>query len=136
MRSGSFLIRHVTAVLSIFVMLAGMILSGQAQAAHFVGMTTTTEAPCHHSLSDGGPSVSHSNTLDHCRELCLTQTTDVAITPAGVSEKTTAVVDSADAVYVVYTATPTQALHSRHASSPPDTRPPVASYPTSQRLLI
>ena len=138
MRVGLAHLRKLTALASIALMLAGLVGSGHAVAAHLPGLANSADAqPCHHVLNDHqvAPTVAAS-ALDQCREQCLSATPDMSLVAAAIinHHKTTSVV-TMDAPNVSY------GYHrdasGSHARTPePGGLHRRAIYLTTQRLLI
>lgn len=75
------LMRKSTAALSIFLVLAGVLVSGHAKALHITPSSSgQTEMPCHHALSTADQTAASEDSakLDLCRELCQNKLQDTA----------------------------------------------------------
>lgn len=75
------LLRRLTAALSIVLVLAGVLVSGHANAIHVtLPSTAQTEVPCHHALTTAEQTAASgkSSQLDLCRELCENKVQDTA----------------------------------------------------------
>ncbi|MSO99136.1 MAG: hypothetical protein EXR11_13120 [Rhodospirillaceae bacterium] len=137
MRHRLVLVRKLTALASIVLMLAGLMASGHAVAAHLPGLSNALGAqPCHHALSgDMMASTGAASALDQCREQCLSAAPDMSVTAATVIHHTTTSVVTMDAPHASYTISCKITL-----SLPPKPEPGGlhrrAIYLTTQRLLI
>jgi hypothetical protein len=72
--------QKLTALASIALMLAGLVTSGHAVAAHLPGLSNAAQAqPCHHALNaDMAAATEAAKALDQCREQCLSASPDMA----------------------------------------------------------
>ncbi len=126
--------RLFTTALSIILILGSAVSSAQAKSAHLGGIINAVTLPCHHALGSNDASPMPQSPLDHCRDLCLNQTPDVAIVPAVVMPDATVT----KAFTPAHALVPEIVLPARPAQQTVAIAPKLrrSAYPATTRLLI
>ena len=129
--------KRLTALLSIGLILMGVVVSGNAMAAHVNGVANEVAAPCHHAMGNNNLDISNKSNFafDLCRQLCLNKIPDTAISaiPVDLHSPTRL---STQAVFLgLELATLLPQHRVLNTSAPPD-RPHRSPHLAQQRLRI